>query len=169
MNKRLVRHKLMNVAVFFAQNTNHFGKIKLLKLLYLLDFEHYRQTERTVTGLDYYALRIGPVALDVYQEWDDPSPEWVLLTRIAEGKTNTLGDGYDKSRLVFDKDNFTRRELRLMTDLAHRFKDDQTKLTVSITSAELSPWSRIWDNGLGDKDRIPYSLADGGVAVVAAL
>ena len=38
------REKLINTAIYFADQTRHCGKIKLIKLLYLLDFEHYRQT-----------------------------------------------------------------------------------------------------------------------------
>ena len=47
------RDKLINAIVFFAKNTKYCGKIKLIKLLYLLDFEHFRQTGRSVTGMDY--------------------------------------------------------------------------------------------------------------------
>jgi hypothetical protein len=53
------RNKLINAIVYFAQNTQHLGKTKLFKLLYLLDFEHFRQTGRSVTGLDYYACCVG--------------------------------------------------------------------------------------------------------------
>src|SRR3982074_1597293 len=41
------REKLINVIVFFASNTEHCGKVKLFKLLYLLDFAHFRQTGRS--------------------------------------------------------------------------------------------------------------------------
>ncbi len=37
------REKLINVMVYFAQNTQKCGKIKLFKLMYFLDFEHYKQ------------------------------------------------------------------------------------------------------------------------------
>jgi len=37
------REKLINVMVYFAQNTQKCCKIKLFKLMYFLDFEHYKQ------------------------------------------------------------------------------------------------------------------------------
>jgi uncharacterized phage-associated protein len=69
------REKLINAIIFFANNTKHLGKIKLFKLLYLLDFEHFRQTGRSVTGLDYRAWKFGPVPIDLYQEWDEPEQD----------------------------------------------------------------------------------------------
>ena len=43
------RDKLINAILFFAERTRALGKIKLFKLLYLLDFEHFRKTGRPVT------------------------------------------------------------------------------------------------------------------------
>lgn len=66
MIKTHEREKLINAIVFFAANTEHCGKIKLLKLLYLLDFEHFRQTGYSVTGMEYHAWKMGPVPTDLY-------------------------------------------------------------------------------------------------------
>ena len=49
------RDKLINSILFFAEHTRALGKIKLFKLLYLLDFEHFRKTGRPVTGMEYRA------------------------------------------------------------------------------------------------------------------
>lgn len=53
------REKLINTIIYFAIHVKKCGKIKLFKLLYFLDFEHYKQTGRSVTGLDYYAWKMG--------------------------------------------------------------------------------------------------------------
>jgi hypothetical protein len=65
------REKLINIVVYFASNTRHCGKVKLFKLLYLLDFTHFRGTGRSVTGLDYRAWKMGPVPFGLMQEWDE--------------------------------------------------------------------------------------------------
>jgi uncharacterized phage-associated protein len=62
------REKLINAILYFASHTRHCGKIKLFKLLYLLDFEHFRQTGRSVTSLDYRAWELGPVPIRLMQE-----------------------------------------------------------------------------------------------------
>ncbi len=42
-------------------NRKLLGKIKLLKLLYSLDFCHFKQTGMSVTGIDYFAWEMGLV------------------------------------------------------------------------------------------------------------
>jgi hypothetical protein len=55
------RNKLINAILYFAERTRCLGKIKLFKLLYLLDFKHFRQTGHPVTGMEYRAWKMGPV------------------------------------------------------------------------------------------------------------
>ncbi|WP_423905919.1 hypothetical protein [Candidatus Spongiihabitans sp.] len=40
----------MNAIAYFSRNTKYCYTIKLFKLLYFLDFEHYRQTGSSVAG-----------------------------------------------------------------------------------------------------------------------
>lgn len=153
------REKLINAAIFFANNTRHCGKIKLIKLLFLLDFEHYRQTGRSVTGLEYHAMRMGPVPLDLYQEWDAPEPDFADALDIVPEQVIDFVREAVRPKRAFNDSHFTRRELRLMEELADRFRTDYSKPMVNVTHAERGPWSAIWDNGRGDLDRIPYALA----------
>lgn len=69
------RQKLIQAAVYFASNTQGCGKVKLFKLLYLLDFAHFRETGWSVTGLDYVAWKLGPVPVELAQEWDQLDPD----------------------------------------------------------------------------------------------
>lgn len=80
------REKLINAIVYFATNTQHCGKVKLFKLLYLLDFAHFRQTGRSVTGLDYHAWKMGPVPLDLMQEWDQLEADMATAVKIVPEK-----------------------------------------------------------------------------------
>ena len=80
------REKLVNAIIFFAENTKFCGKIKLIKLLYLLDFSHFRATGLSVTGLEYHAWKLGPVPIDVYQEWDAPAPDLAAAIDIVPEK-----------------------------------------------------------------------------------
>ena len=41
------REKLINAIIYFANNTKRCGKTKLLKLLYFLDFRHFKQTGKS--------------------------------------------------------------------------------------------------------------------------
>src|SRR4051794_32133240 len=65
------REKLINAIIFFSRNTKHCHTLKLFKLLSFLDFEHFRQTGRTVTGLTYAAWENGPVPPALFREIKD--------------------------------------------------------------------------------------------------
>ena len=91
------REKLINAILYFASNTQHCGKVKLFKLLYLLDFAHFRETGRSVTGLDYRAWKMGPVPFILLQEWDDPEDDLAQAIDIAHGA------GIDKVGLMTPK------------------------------------------------------------------
>ncbi len=66
------REKLINAVLYFATKTKFCGKTKLFKLLYFLDFEHYKKTGRSVTGLRYCAWGKGPVPVSLYEEMEWP-------------------------------------------------------------------------------------------------
>lgn len=55
------RDKLAQAILYFALHTENLTAEKLYRLLYRLDFEHFRQTVRSVTGLEYVARESGPV------------------------------------------------------------------------------------------------------------
>lgn len=59
---------MVNAIIFFARNTKNCDTRKLYTLLYFLDFEHYAQTGRSVTGLTYYAYPEGPVPVELDKE-----------------------------------------------------------------------------------------------------
>lgn len=153
------REKLINAILYFASNTKYCGKIKLIKLLYLLDFAHFRETGHSVTGLDYHAWRLGPVPVDVYQEWDTLGEDLadaidIVPERVIDYERETV-----RPKRAFDEGAFTKRELRLLHELSRRFHDDYSKPLVNITHEEQGPWAKIWDSGRGNNDRIPYALA----------
>jgi len=153
------REKLINTIVFFARHTRHCGKTKLFKLLYLLDFRHFRLTGRSVTGLDYRAWQHGPVPFPLMQEWDAFEPD---LAAAVDVVPEPVFD-YDRLRIEpkadFDEQYFTRRELQLMRELATRHRDEMTRPLVGLTHEERGPWDKIWDGGRGNDQRIPYALA----------
>ncbi len=62
------REKLLNAITYFVQNTKHCHTLKLFKLLFFLDFEHYRQTGRAVTGQKYVAWPQGPAPNALWHE-----------------------------------------------------------------------------------------------------
>ena len=56
-------NKYRNAILYFALHTNNntLGKVKLMKLLYYLDFDHFEQFGTSVTGDEYLRWTMGPV------------------------------------------------------------------------------------------------------------
>jgi uncharacterized phage-associated protein len=153
------REKLINAVVYFASNTKHCGKVKLFKLLYLLDFAHFRETGRNVTGLDYHAWKMGPVPFDLMQEWDELESDMARAIAIVPEKVIDFVRELVVAKVRFDDSLFTRRELRLMRELSVHFADELTKPLIGFTHEERGPWDKIWDGGKGNNERIPYALS----------
>lgn len=158
MLKNRHREKQIECIVYFAAHTQHCGKIKLIKLLYLLDFAHFRQTGRSVTGLDYAAWRMGPVPQDLFGEWDEPRPDWMEAVDIVPTKIIDHTRDAVVAKRAFSDAHFSRRELALMKDVADRHHNDFAKQMVDVTHRG-GPWSIIWDGGRGQYEHIPYALA----------
>lgn len=152
------RQKLIQAAVYFASNTEGCGKVKLFKLLYLLDFAHYRVTGRSVTGLDYVAWKLGPVPVELAQEWDQLEPDMAAAISVVPEPVIDHVRERVVPRVQFDDSLFTRRELGLMQLIARQHAKDLSKPMVNVTHEERGPWAAIWDNGRGFNERIPYTL-----------
>jgi uncharacterized phage-associated protein len=156
------REKLLNALVYFSKNTRSCGKTKLFKLLYFLDFIHFRETGKSVTGLDYYAWEKGPVPQDLFFELKQPDKDLKETIALLE----QFGDEDVKlcqviAKKPFDPKFFSKRELKMMKDLAYIFRDALAKGMVEVTHLKGSPWDKtLKEKGL--RKRIDYLLAVDG-------
>lgn len=155
------RERLLQAVVFFAGRTEACGKIKLFKLLYLFDFEHFRQTGRSATGLDYHAWKFGPVPVELMSEWEDMPPDLRRLVHVEieraghfERQAVRLNDG-----ITFDPEPFSPRQLRLLEDLAGRYRAANSERMIDLTHEQNGAWDQVWHGGAGAYKPIPYSLA----------
>lgn len=160
MLKTHEREKLINAIVFFAEKTKHCGKTKLFKLLFLLDFGHFRRTGRSVTGLAYYAWDRGPVPADLYNELDDePSADFSSAVDIVPERVANYQQLKIVPKRAFDPAHFSTRELHLLDSIAAVYRDKTAKEMVDVTHAENGVWDRVYANGAGRWAPIPYELA----------
>ncbi|KHD06777.1 hypothetical protein PN36_20930 [Candidatus Thiomargarita nelsonii] len=163
------RDKLIQAIIFFSKETKWCGKTKLFKLLYLLDFEHFKQTGRSVTGMDYYAWEMGPVPVVLAEEWDNFKPDFEKKVNIKYEMLDSGTGKYIRQTVVakvnFDETFFTRRELRLMSEITDKYREHYASNMVEVTHAENGAWEKTWDNGKGYNIRISYRLAVGDVLV----
>jgi uncharacterized phage-associated protein len=160
MLARHEREKLINAIIYFGKHTRKCGITKLFKLLYFLDFEHYRATGRCVTGLDYYAWKMGPVPVKLYNEV--PIPDRDLAEKVSFAKIRTAR-GSDmflvKPKAKFDPSHFTRRELDILKDLAEEYKDSNADDIIEKSHLETLPWYQVYEVEQKKQKQIPYDYA----------
>jgi uncharacterized phage-associated protein len=149
------REKLINAIIFFSENTRHCGKTKVLKLLYFLDFMHFKQTGNSVTGLNYNAWPMGPVPETLFNELAGKmKPDLEQSVRIAGG------EGLQKitPKKKFNPSFFSIRETKLLNDIAEMFRDAVADDMVESTHLKNLPWDRTIREK-GKQQPIDYMLA----------
>lgn len=151
------REKLIGAIVYFASKTKYCGKTKLLKLLYFLDFNHFKETGKSVTGLPYSAWDRGPVPAELFSELSGKmKPDLAACIDIQPvGEFQKI---VPKKKGLLNDEFFTPREKRIMSELVEIFKNIKTDDMVESTHLRKMPWdTTIRENG--EKAPIDYMLA----------
>jgi uncharacterized phage-associated protein len=153
------REKLIQAINYFAQNTRKLGKTKLFKLLHFLDFEHFRATGRSVTGMTYYAWPKGPVPVALEDEIGSLQPDLAAVVSLETIETKKGTMLAIKSRAEFSSDHFSRREMSLLKSLAAEYYDADAESMVEATHLENLPWHKVYVEQGRKQQEIPYDLA----------
>jgi len=119
----IYRKKLLNAVLFFAANTNRVNLGKLLKLLYFLDFMHFKQTGYPSIGLEYHAFEWGPVPRDFWVEIKYANVPEDFKGKIGLiPKTDDFAPSYREVEVhAIEKPDlsvFTPREIKILEHLA---------------------------------------------------
>jgi len=154
------REKLANAIIFFWSKTKYCHKIKLFKLLYMLDFEHFKEIGRSVTSLEYFAWPNGPVPVELNNELESPKEDMqkrvqLILVPFRDNKTTLEISPLQE----FNSGIFSKRELDIMNRLAEDFKDHQAEDMIFETHLDNQPWHQIYEVEGKKQSHIPYKLA----------
>lgn len=141
------RNKLLNAVLFFAKNTKRPNLTKMLKLLYFLDFTHFKQIGYPSIGLEYYAWEKGPVPKKFWVEVKDgivPDDFGGKLTiLIRENQEDPLSSHKEllfKAIAKPDSTVFTPREIEILEYLADVYWDTPAYLMTEVTHLRKQPW-----------------------------
>lgn len=148
------REKQINAMIYFAANTQFCGKTKLMKLLYFLDFKHFKETGKSVTGMVYDAWEMGPVPAAIFNELSgEMKPDLFRSIKIIHR------DKFQKivPKREFDDKYFTKREKRILKELAYIFKNARADDMIESTHLNNSPWFKT-KNEKGLRQPIDYFL-----------
>lgn len=157
------REKLVNAINYFVRETRHCHTLKLFKLLNFLDFEHFRQTGFSVTGLAYKAWPQGPVPSGLWHELKDgvgaDLRRSVSVVQVRDDITDRTLRRDLKAIAPFDPKFFTKRELKIMQTLAEIFQETRGEDMSEISHARKWPWGIVYQGGKGKWREIPYELS----------
>ncbi|MBW1650040.1 MAG: SocA family protein [Deltaproteobacteria bacterium] len=149
------REKLINAIIFFTKKIKFCGITKLLKLLYYLDFWHFKETGESVTGLDYYAWDYGPAPKTLHNELSNQmQPDLAEAVKIVT--KNQLSHIVPNKN--FDLKYFSKREKKLLNKAIEIFKTVKTEDIVEATHMSNMPWHNTLKEK-GKYKRIDYFLA----------
>jgi uncharacterized phage-associated protein len=145
--------KLEQVILSFLHRSNneHLGKVKLMKLLYYTDFDHYEQYDQPVTGASYRKMEHGPVPDDVDIVLDCLAREGAIRSEQVPAHTYMR----TKYTPLMDPDLslLSPEEKQTLEQVANRWKDFSMTQIVEATHGE-APWMAV---RMGEE--IPYHLS----------
>lgn len=156
------RPKLVQLIVYFLKFTENCDKNKLIRLLYFLDFLHFQKTGHSVTGLEYHALKIGPSAKELLEEFNNklqPDLEAAIFSENIYDSKKRKSFTVCKPKIDFTPDLFSKRELEILEDISLKFKDSSAEEMKEKVFLKKEPWKRTFDNALGEGHLISYLLA----------
>lgn len=157
------REKLADAIIYFVKNTKYCGTTKLFKLLFFLDFIHFRETGKSVTGLEYVTWPKGPAPralwVEIKEGLKEPLSNAVIFQSPMEDETRKLTR--ISLKRPYDGRFLTKRETRIMRNLSEVFLEATADQMVEVTHLKNSPWSKTLKTK-GIKSKIDYWLAVDG-------
>ncbi len=158
------REKLINMMIFFLKKTKYCGKTKLFKLLSFADFLHFKQTGKSISGLEYFAWDMGPVPKQLFEEFKNP-PKDLSECFYIPTKEELEQDQWEgkniftiKGKKRFYDGCFTPREVSILEKMAYVYKEANAKEMVEVSHLKKQPWYTTYHN-VGKYAKIDYFLA----------
>ena len=149
------KEKLINSILYFTKKVKYPGKTKMCKLLFNLDFTHFKETGNSVTGLDYYAWERGPVPKSLFYKLSGDIISEEFQQYIEVIKREKLHEIYPKKKPNLSV--FSKREKRILEEVAEIYKYAKAKDMTEISHLKGKPWYTTLKSK-GEK-KIDYMLA----------
>jgi uncharacterized phage-associated protein len=145
--KDKANEKLLNVILFLSSKIKIFGIVKLLKLVFEIDKRHIREVGKPVFYLNYEAWELGPVSKDLYYyiKQNKLPTDWFNYLEINQ---DTFDSQFSiKPKKIANMDVFTPRQMRIINELLHEFKELNSQEYIDATHKEGEPWSIAFARG----------------------
>ena len=146
--------KLSEMVMFFTEKLEPW-KTKLNKLLFYADFIMHKQSGFSMSGVQYRAIPMGPVPNNFNSIFDylaNKEEVDIYYTNFANGGT---GEQFKPNpNKSFNKALFTEAELKILEEVAERFKNTSTNEIIEISHKE-----KAWIDNIAEKKLIDYNYS----------
>lgn len=147
--------KLRSVILYLAKNVADLGVIKLFKLMWFLDEQHFVLTGDTVTGIDdYMALPMGPVPSSLYAQISENALPIFLADTIVIEKHPRAGIGVHENAKIIRAANgadpdfsiFTPREMEILRTVTSSLGKETATSLSNKSHKDGDLWDRYTKN-----------------------
>ena len=146
--------KYKNVVLFFAKKVQNgtLGKLKMMKLMYFLDFDFFEKYGKSITGDSYLRFENGPVPQMAEKILKEMNGKEIKITK------RKVANGYNDQQHIealkdFDMNVFTKEELVMLEEVADRWEKFSGSEMKTASHGE-APWIATKPNEI-----IDYNLA----------
>jgi len=158
----ITEQKIINAIIYFVKNTKDCKKTKLFKLLYYLDFIHFKRFGLSVTGYDYITMPYGPVPSKLLAQFEKNEFPEEFKKNFSVEKVTDEDDNYSFQIILKnnkpDLEWFTPNEFSVLEEVAFMCKESPAKDLVEATHFRNTPWDKtVKSKGMGKN--IDYFLA----------
>lgn len=151
---KINQKKYKNAVLFFAKKIRNgtLGKLKMMKLLYYLDFDFFEKYGRSITGDEYLRFENGPVPRKAEKMLKEMNGKEIKIS------TRKIGNGYNdqmhiEAQSEFDMNVFEKEELLMLEEIATKW-EKFTGTEMKNASHGEAPWIATKPNEI-----IDYNLA----------
>ncbi|MFA5937040.1 MAG: Panacea domain-containing protein [Candidatus Paceibacterota bacterium] len=151
---KINEEKYKNVVLFFAKKVRNgtLGKLKMMKLMYFLDFDFFEKYGKSITGDSYLRFENGPIPKNAEKILKGMNGKEIKITN------RKIADGYNDQQHIealkdFDMNLFTKEELMMMEEVADKWEKFSGSEMKMATHGE-APWIATKPNEI-----IDYNLA----------
>ena len=158
--------KYKNLILFFANKIKNgtLGKLKIMKLMYFLDFDYFEKYGKSISGDEYLRFDNGPIPRMAEKVLKEMSGEELHVTDLDFGGKDIriikkkIGLGYNDQQLIealknFDVNLFSKEELMMMEETANKWEKFSGADMKNASHGE-APWIATKPNSV-----IDYNLA----------
>lgn len=151
--KAFDRNKTKQIILYFADFMQPY-KTKMNKLLFYVDFDHFRGFAQSITGLKYAAIQHGPVPNHYEYLFEALEEEGIICKDYALTSYGEVERILPTGKLKFDESLFSVSELNSLKYIAEKFKE-----TNAGDIAEISHKEPAWKDNIDGKQIIPFHYA----------